>query len=347
MTEFENRTPFAMDASMFFGADGRARYRIILKAVFCLDPPEKWVLRPDLAHVRVVDEFYSDAPGSLRAESDLSDHKPATDICLLDPVAHAPGGRPSVLWQASIRVGHVQQTLCVHGPRSWQKTWAGWKLATAMPAATVPLRWELAYGGDASGSQAPWMNNPVGCGHIPPGAKNVPPEFAAPQLELPGDPVRQFGRPVRSVGCTPLERAWPNRARLAGTFDESWLRDRCPLLPDDFQDDYWNFAPEPLRSRPYIVGGEECEFLNLRPGGGVWRCRLPALPAIIAFVPVRRGQALAATFRVDTLLVNVARAELELAWKSIVIVPSALQAGYVFMDRIPHEWFSNEATLPQ
>ena len=41
----------------------------------------------------------------------------------------------------------------------------------------------------------------------------------------------------------PIGRAWPQRARHAGTYDEHWRDDVFPFLPADFDDRYFQAAP--------------------------------------------------------------------------------------------------------
>jgi Uncharacterized protein conserved in bacteria (DUF2169) len=39
-------------------------------------------------------------------------------------------------------------------------------------------------------------------------------------------------------------RAWLPRRQLAGTYDDAWLKTQWPLPPLDFDDGYWNCAPQ-------------------------------------------------------------------------------------------------------
>ncbi|WP_084616350.1 DUF2169 domain-containing protein [Xenorhabdus szentirmaii] len=41
-----------------------------------------------------------------------------------------------------------------------------------------------------------------------------------------------------------IGRPWLPRRTKAGTYDETWLEERHPYLPDDFDFGYWNNAPE-------------------------------------------------------------------------------------------------------
>jgi hypothetical protein len=54
---------------------------------------------------------------------------------------------------------------------------------------------------------------------------------------------------------------------LAGTYDEKWEKERLPLLPVDFNERYYQCAPEDQQVLGYSKGGEPVELHHLSPGG--------------------------------------------------------------------------------
>jgi hypothetical protein len=62
--------------------------------------------------------------------------------------------------------------------------------------------------------------------------------------------------------------------RLAGTYDAAWQRSRQPLLPDDFDDEFYRCAPVDQRVGGFLQGGEEVALGNLT-ASGLLRFRLP------------------------------------------------------------------------
>jgi hypothetical protein len=52
-----------------------------------------------------------------------------------------------------------------------------------------------------------------------------------------------------------------------GTYDEKWNREKRPLLPDDFQDAWYQSAPADQIVRGFLRGGETVELTNLTPSG--------------------------------------------------------------------------------
>lgn len=134
--------------------------------------------------------------------------------------------------------------------------------ARAQPFNRMPLTYERTYGG---AEPAPPRNpdrphfderNPVGTGFVPVAGKS------APNVEYPG-----LSLGSRPAGFGPIPSHWQPRARYAGTYDEEWQRDRCPLYPRDLDDRFFLCSPEDQRPAAYLRGGEPVELANLTPSG--------------------------------------------------------------------------------
>lgn len=123
-----------------------------------------------------------------------------------------------------------------------------------------------------------YEGNPIGTGFVEPWfMKAVRPEqIRAPQIEADGAPMTvqawsdsltgQTSPALGPVGIGILGKAWIARRALAGTYDESWLAERHPGLPDDFEFSYWNGAPEEMQT-PHLKGNESILLTNLVPAG--------------------------------------------------------------------------------
>ncbi|MDX7993139.1 DUF2169 family type VI secretion system accessory protein [Xenorhabdus littoralis] len=108
-------------------------------------------------------------------------------------------------------------------------------------------------------AHATFEYNPIGTGFVAPWyakAKALS-RSPAPRIERPDAPVtgEHFARnseppnAITESGCQPagfgmIGRPWLPRRAKAGTYDETWLKERHPYLPDDFDFSYWNNAPE-------------------------------------------------------------------------------------------------------
>jgi hypothetical protein len=159
--------------------------------------------------------------------------------------------------------------------------------------------------------------NPIGMGFTEPwylkatGLKKIP----APQIDCALDPVLEIGRSYRPRGFGTIARSWQPRLGLAGTYDDNWLRERWPGLPDDFDFAYWNCAHPDLRV-PYLRGDEIIELTNLTPGGKLTF----QLPGSTPFVLVRyeKGEIAPAPANLDTLVIEPDNMRVSIVWRTTV-----------------------------
>jgi hypothetical protein len=287
MADFENATPFGARTMPSADREGRDLWLIVVGAQFVLPEPgdNDSLLRlfPTQEVPPVADEHVGDpATSSVRREGQAAYAKPATDICLCGE-ACAPGGRPVTEMTVSIRVGSCALDLRVHGDRVWQRTVTiGARPSEAMPFLRMPLIWERAYGGVASGSteRRPIFEarNPVGCGLETDVSAAI--DQPVPNLEHPRQPLRQLSDRPPPLGLTPIARHWQPRISYAGTYDDAWQRERAPLWPVDFNERFFCGAPEYLQASPHLTGGEPVVLQGLHPDGAI-AFRLPRLRLMV------------------------------------------------------------------
>ncbi|AUX33662.1 MULTISPECIES: DUF2169 domain-containing protein [Sorangium] len=329
--ECQNLTPLDALAYSALDAHDEEHHVLALKAAYRLVPggggeaTHRCELLPGDGAGRLLlrDAFEGEAnASSVRAESDLAPFKPRCDV-LVRATAWAPGEEPAERWTARLRVtgrgapppggdavggeppprALVDKTLEVCGPRWFERAAEGWQLTRPEPAASVPVRWERAFGGrslvSAGPGRAPLLDevcftNPVGCGWME--ARTVdalrdagapaPDRVAAPQIERPDSRVTRLAvashpphavdapqmaeiaadYPFAPAGLGCVGRAWTPRLQRAGTYGEAWVAGRHPFLPDDFSFAYWNAAPDDQQI-PHPDLGLRVELWNLaRPG---------------------------------------------------------------------------------
>ncbi len=63
-----------------------------------------------------------------------------------------------------------------------------------------------------------------------------------PNLEDPADPLLRWGQIAAPAGFGFVSPDWEPRASLGGSYDETWRRERMPLLPGDFDRRFFNAA---------------------------------------------------------------------------------------------------------
>jgi hypothetical protein len=245
----------------------------------------------------------------------------------------------------------LDKRLVVTAPRSWEADRRGrWTLREPVkPITSLPLHYEYAFGGecrvnldDPDGNsvdarfrltaqqrsrhpdgpeRAPLAHtvcpcNPVGLGCADDWylkAKKVR-SLPAPQVDSPQDPVAVLGRSYAPQGFGVITKAWGQRLKLAGTYDDEWLEKRWPYLPEDFDMAYWNGA-NPDMLTPHLRGDETVTLSNLTPEGKLTF----SLPGYFAAVKVRYtdGNTVYFSARLDTLLIEPDTKKVILVWRAV------------------------------
>lgn len=309
-----NVTPFAAAIVPSQDRDGRDLAVAILKATYRFSPGAPVTPAPPDAQlpVAVADVHWGDpATTSVRYAGEASPAKPGTDVAI---VGHAYArGRREV--QAGFRLGRLEKTVVVSGPRVWV---AGFPVAIAgpVPFDEAPVRYEQAFGGayEEGGRPVAWPENPVGVGF----AKAVVDRAPLPSIELPGARYRSVKDRPAPGGLGFLPGGWKPRARFAGTYDAAWERSRRPLLPTDLDERFWNTVPQDQVLRPKLAGGETLVLLNLHPDAETVTLQLPRLSPTATFTVKDARTALDMT--ADTLLVEPDEGRLAISYRAILPV---------------------------
>jgi hypothetical protein len=133
----------------------------------------------------------------------------------------------------------------------------------------MPLVYERAFGGVDRESAHPdrdWdCRNPVGTGFAV--SRDHLTGKALPNIEYPNERVASWRDRPTPAGFGVLSAHWHPRARFAGTYDEKWMRERQPLLPEDFADRFFQTVPPDQQSPTFLRGGEEVVLRHLTPSG--------------------------------------------------------------------------------
>jgi hypothetical protein len=270
MWQIDNRTPFAVDFNWYRDRDGADTWLVAVKCTFLIRPNGETVLAPKQEPVLKAPVFRGEpAQSSLIYDCDLYLTKPATDIWV-NGAAHAPGGKPVTQLEVTLKVAEVSKSLRIVGDRRWQKGATGLTASEPEPFTRMPIVYERSFGGIDPQSSDPnkpsfEARNPVGVGFA--AAEGQP----LPNIEEAGSLA---GIRKRPAGFGPIAPHWQPRVQYGGTYDEAWQKDRCPLLPKDFDDRFFLSAPEDQRPKEPLKGGEPVELVNLTPGG-LLKFRLP------------------------------------------------------------------------
>jgi uncharacterized protein YjbI with pentapeptide repeats len=179
--------------------------------------------------------------------------------------AYAPNGVPVTQVRTGIQLGPSTKMLDVFGDR-WRDR-AGALLAEPVPFSHMPIDWAHAYGG------AGVADNPLGVGAMPRDGSDGR-IFPVPNILNP-----RLGREAlrTPAGYGPVDQMWPVRAKLAGTYDDAWVKQDFPGFARNIDWTFFNAAQQDQWLLEPLNGDETYAFKNLHPTQPLLKGRLPGL----------------------------------------------------------------------
>lgn len=311
-----NNTPFAAERTWVRDQNGAEIWIVAVKGSFVIESGGRQILDKEQAEVSRVPEFIGE-PGhsSILCDSDLVHTKSRTDV-LLHGHAYSPGGRPATKVDVRLKLANINKTLRVFGDRKIKQSVIGIGLSRPLPFTRMPILYERAFGGtdlrDENPKRHGWEpRNPVGVGFAMRKAHII--GSVAPNVEFPRSPYTNY-RKGEPAGFGPLARHWSPRVELAGTYDKTWEKTRAPLLPADFDECFYQCAPEDQQIPGFLKGGEMVELYNLSPEGYLsFR-----LPKVTLGMTTRFYDGTAVTHRAQlhTLVIRPDTAGFQMVWHS-------------------------------
>ena len=270
MWALENNTPFAAERAWVRDRFGAEIWVVAVKATFSINPDGSTCLtekQEEMCRVPV----YRGEPGlsSLLYESDMVQLKPATDV-ILHGHAYAPDGEAATQIDVRLKVQDEAKTLRVFGDRFWDKDLDALIMTDPHPFVKMPITYERTFGGidtrsDDTETHSWELRNPVGTGFAVSAEHLIGQKV--PNVEDPGYLIQSWNDRPEPAGFGPVPCHWSPRVELAGTYDDKWRNERFPLVPADFDDRFYQCAPQNQQISGYLRGGESIELTNLTPGG--------------------------------------------------------------------------------
>jgi hypothetical protein len=309
ISAIENRTPFAHWCSFSLNKWGEVTATCVLRATYLIQG-EIVSLSPKQEQIRLADIYYG-RPGksSLRLASDLAPFKPLGDVLFRDPIARSPKCQLSTEWQVNISIGNLSYSFDVTAESHWRKTFAGRKELRPKPCRRVPVIYEFAESGESE--------NPLGCDKSH-DADRLP--------RVRSIKSQHVGNSHRFAGLGPIPGGWKCRARFAGTYDECWKEIQWPLLPSDFDYEFYNVAHPALRNQGYFRGDEVVSVVGL--SGDPINFRLPANSnPLLELDALRSTNNYFATFNLDTIEIDTNCMMLSLVWRAAFAPPEEVVCG--------------------
>lgn len=346
--ELLNATGMQAGYTLGLDPDGRERAVVVVKGTF--DIPEDPEAEPRFAEEQVplvmADEFTGE-PGfsAVLYESEYAPFKPRCDV-LLNGSAHAPWGRPAYEVRVGLRLGPIQKSFNVVGDRVWKD--AGVTSMASSPEAfvTMPISYDRAYGGMDVSVRDPekkdaYTDNPIGVGYYPLQDAETVAGRPLPNTEEVGKPATSTNGKFKPMSFGVVGRNFAARIPLAGTYDQAWIDDVFPFLPEDFDPLYHQSAPADQQME-YPKGGEWVELENLTPAGET-RFRLPHVQVPVEFTDEHyERQEMEAV--IDSVLIEPDERRFMMLWRaSRPLRKNLFELRQCVVGRMPKGWYRARA----
>ncbi|AKQ63148.1 hypothetical protein A176_000060 [Myxococcus hansupus] len=277
-------------------------------------------------------DAYWGAPekSSLRYDVPSAYARSATDI-LLHGRAWAPGSRKVTRSQVTVRAGTMEKQAIVFGTRVWYRGLVGLSASDPLPFESVPLQYEYSFGGNAPSKYE--ARNPVGRG-LYENAKEAL-DKPLPSIEEPQSLIRSWTDRPSPCGFGPVARHWLPRSRWAGTYDAAWVEKRAPLWPPDFDERFFQTAPQGLQATPHLRGGEPVVLDGVSPDGPI-AFVLPSFRLLARCAFARRREK--RLMMLDTVLLEPEENRLVLTWRATFPAHRELATHEVTTVRLLEHW---------
>lgn len=202
-------------------------------------------------------------------ETDLGPRKNSTDI-IINGQAWSPDGKPVTTLTAGFSIQGKERKAKIFGERIWD----GERYSDPQPFINWPLEYQYMSKGIYN-SKLNSYTNPLGIGNNDTPIKNKSklPNICFSSL----DDKPEYD----DVGFGVIQRNWPSRNNLAGTYDDNWKKFRYPLLPEDFNNNYWQISPCLQHCYGKLRGNELITLNNITPpnlsDSGIYCFNIPKL----------------------------------------------------------------------
>lgn len=316
--ELINATKMNAGYTMGMDPSGREYLVVVVKGTFKIPAPEEEAVLADEQLPLIEADTFTGEPGLSAPiyESDYCLRKPKCDVLLLGS-AHAPERKPVRKMQVGMHIGPITKIIEVVGNR----TWSGMLKSPGKPEpfVTMPITYDRAYGGidDSNPKKAKAYNsNLAGVGYYPNRSASELKNLPVPNLQEPDKDIDDVSGNYGPMSFGPIGRSWAPRPAYAGTYDKKWLEETFPFLPEDFDDRYFQAAPEDQQMN-YPKSGELVSLVNLTPNRSKCRFNLPLIELPITFFP-KKGKYFKSEAVVDTLVFEPDRDRFSIVWRTSV-----------------------------
>lgn len=337
-----------LNAAYFTALDVTGREHLVVVAKASWQIPMSGQRPRPIAPLPLYDaDGYFGAPGesAMRYGDDFARFKPRCDV-LFDACAHAPDGKPVKTLDVSVQVGPLKKKIRVVGNRHWRKTLTGLAPSTPEPFVSMPLHFGRAFGGSRTYEKKgqklseTLLRNPAGIGWAGKETRSSVDGQPVANLELPLKPIQRPDDEHEPVALSAIGKHWSPRSHYTGTFDELWKREVAPFLPEDFDDQYHQCAPQDQQI-PYLQGGEAVHLERLLHDQPYTNFRLPPLDHMKVRVLRKDYTTETLSAPADTLFFETESRRFSVTWRVCTPIQRRIQEfDVVAVGSISPEWWS-------
>lgn len=189
---------------------------------------------------------------------------------LLGGHASAPNGGTVQAMSVGVAIADKVIDLAVFGDRYWMPQRNGTVFTEPKPFAVMPITPDRAFGGPG------FTANQAGRGFN--AAQRIVGGEAVllPNIEYRKELIRHVDQVPRPALVGPIDLASPERTKLAGTYDNDWLKNYHPGLPPDADLHIYNMAPEDQRIAGYFEPGMPFHAVGMSAQYAEVKNRLPS-----------------------------------------------------------------------
>ena len=317
-----NNSGMVTGYTMGMDASGRECLVVAVKGTFNIPKVsgQKPALMDEQLPLVESDTFFGE-PGfsAPEFESEYAPVKHRCDITLVGS-AYAPEGKETGKVQVGFKVGSKSKVLNVLGDRYWEATTGGYRISAPVPFEKRAFSYDIAFGGvdqfhEDEKKHDPYMLNPVGIGYHKVTDENCVQNTPAPSTEECDKAVVLPNGNYKPMALGPIGRGWLPRYKLGGTYDETWLDDTFPFLPADFNERYYQSAPDDQQI-DFLQGGEQVMLLNVTEDGKR-AFEIPKMDMPVVFFK-KKSQREEKTAMLDTLILDPDNERFSCVWRANV-----------------------------
>ena len=180
-------------------------------------------------------------------------------------------GQPVEAGSVRLQIGTIDKELAVFGQRHWQTVLGGSIASRPIPSNEIALGYDNAFGGEE------YPLNLSGKGHKPIREAAGEMMHYLPQVEYPHQLVTSPYDQPQPAGFSRTDLLWQPRLSRAGTYDEKYLAEQMPGLPDDIDWRYFNDAAQDQWLDGFFSGNEHYAIHNMHPEHPVFSGQLPPI----------------------------------------------------------------------